>query len=186
MSLTLPPNLTRSSKRAWPAALTHPSTKSCKKLSTCSRNASLCWPTSMKVAGSLNSVVSSNMAKTIGKSLSPILPARRLTPTQPAMRNESVSAFSSCRSRYRRDSSLHRSRNAAAADRFVGQLFDVFHLLGRDPKIGQQRADLRPNLRSFSHGNYVVFYQLVSERAEIVAVIHGARDIEGLFHRGET
>jgi toxin ParE1/3/4 len=76
--------------------------------------------------------------------------------------------------------------NAPAADRFVGQLFDVFHLLGRDPKIGQQRPDLRPNLRSFSHGNYVVFYQLVSERAEIVAVIHGARDIEGLFHRGET
>jgi toxin ParE1/3/4 len=72
--------------------------------------------------------------------------------------------------------------STAAADRFIGQLFDIFHLLGRDPKIGQQR----PNLRSFSHGNYVVFYQLVSERAEIVAIIHGARDIEGLFLRGET
>jgi toxin ParE1/3/4 len=76
--------------------------------------------------------------------------------------------------------------STAAADRFIGQLFDIFHLLGRDPKIGQQRPNLRPNLRSFSHGNYVVFYQLVSERAEIVAIIHGARDIEGLFLRGET
>jgi plasmid stabilization system protein ParE len=54
--------------------------------------------------------------------------------------------------------------NATAADRFVGQLFDIFHLLGRDRKIDQQRA----NLRSFSHGNYVVFYQLVGKRAEIV------------------
>jgi toxin ParE1/3/4 len=75
--------------------------------------------------------------------------------------------------------------NATVADRFVGELFDIFHLLGRDPKIGQQRTDLRPNLRSFSHGNYVVFYQLASGCPEIIAVIHGARDIEGLFDRGE-
>jgi len=75
--------------------------------------------------------------------------------------------------------------NLSAADRFVGQLFDIFHLLGRDTKIGQQRSDLRPNLRCISRGNYVVFYHLLSEHVEIVAVIHGARDIEGLIHRGE-
>jgi toxin ParE1/3/4 len=77
------------------------------------------------------------------------------------------------------------SDNPAAADQFVGDLFDLFHTLGRDPKIGQQRTDLRPNLRSFSLGNYVVFYQLIGELTEIVAIVHGARDIEGLFHRGD-
>ena len=47
--------------------------------------------------------------------------------------------------------------NATAADAFVGELFDLFQLLGRNPEIGQQRQDLRPNLRSISHGNYAVF-----------------------------
>jgi toxin ParE1/3/4 len=75
--------------------------------------------------------------------------------------------------------------NSSAADQFVGELFDLFQLLGRNPKIGQLRPELRPNLCSFSHGNYVVFYCHADERAEIVAVVHGARDVEGMFQRGE-
>jgi plasmid stabilization system protein ParE len=43
--------------------------------------------------------------------------------------------------------------NAPAADRFVGELFDLFQLLDRNPEIGQLRTDLRLNLRSISHGN---------------------------------
>jgi toxin ParE1/3/4 len=74
--------------------------------------------------------------------------------------------------------------NATAADRFVGELFDLFHALGRNPEIGQLRPELRPNLRSFSHGNYVVFYYSADDSSEIVGVVHGARDIETMFREG--
>lgn len=71
--------------------------------------------------------------------------------------------------------------NTSAAERFVSDLFDLFQSLGRNPKIGQKRPDLRPNLRSISHGHYVAFYYGTKSAAEIVAVVHGARDIEQLF-----
>jgi toxin ParE1/3/4 len=73
--------------------------------------------------------------------------------------------------------------NESAANRFVGELFDLFQSLGRNPEIGQIRPELRPDLRSFSHGNYVVLYYSESDRAEIVGVVHGARDIEAILRQ---
>jgi toxin ParE1/3/4 len=69
----------------------------------------------------------------------------------------------------------------SAADRFVGEFFDLFHLLAKNPEIGQLRAELRPNLRSISHGSYVVFFYPMTGGVEIVGVVHGARDIDTLF-----
>ena len=43
--------------------------------------------------------------------------------------------------------------------------------------MGQQRDDLRPNLRSFTHGNYVAFFYPMAEGIEVAAVVHGARDV---------
>lgn len=71
--------------------------------------------------------------------------------------------------------------NASAADRFVGEFFNLFQLLAGNPEIGQQRDELRPNLRSISHGSYVVFFYPKNDGVEIVAVVHGARDVEALF-----
>ena len=71
--------------------------------------------------------------------------------------------------------------NPPAADRFVSEFFDLFHLLARNPEIGQLRPELRPNLRSISHGNYVVFFYSMNDGVEIAGVVHGARDIDTLF-----
>jgi len=76
--------------------------------------------------------------------------------------------------------------NPPAADRFVGELFDLFHLLGRSPEIGQARPELRPNLRSMFHGNYVVVFYPVKNGTENAAVVHGARDIDALFRNVQT
>lgn len=73
--------------------------------------------------------------------------------------------------------------NPSAADRLVDEFFDLFQVLARNPEIGQLRADLRPDLRSISHGNYVVFYYPMTDGAEIVVVVHGACDAESIFHR---
>ena len=67
------------------------------------------------------------------------------------------------------------------ADHFVAEFFDLFHLLAKNPEIGQQRVELRPNLRSISHGSYVVFFYPMAGGVEIAGVVHGARDIDALF-----
>lgn len=75
--------------------------------------------------------------------------------------------------------------NADAADRQLDQLYGRFATLGSHPLIGQSRDDLRPGLRAFPSGSYVILYLPADDRAEIVGVIHGARDLAGLFRRGE-
>jgi len=97
------------------------------------------------------------------------------------MRNESVSAFAAGKDRSRRDSSPHCQDAAQIADRFISEFFDLFHLLAKNPEIGQQRVELRPNLRSISHGSYVVFFYPMAGGVEIAGVVHGARDIDALF-----
>jgi toxin ParE1/3/4 len=83
-------------------------------------------------------------------------------------------------------SEIHRyiaDRNAPAATKLMNDLFDLFHLLARNPQMGQARVDLRPNLRCVSHRSYVVFYYPLHHGVEIAAVIHGARDIESILGR---
>jgi toxin ParE1/3/4 len=47
--------------------------------------------------------------------------------------------------------------------------------------MGQQRPELAANLRSYSVGNYVIFYRPVQKGIEIARVIHAARDIGAQF-----
>jgi toxin ParE1/3/4 len=75
--------------------------------------------------------------------------------------------------------------NVSAADKFIEGLFSLFHLLAESPGIGQERSDLRPNLRTISHGKYVVLFYAMRDGVEIVGVVHGARDIEALFRTDE-
>lgn len=74
--------------------------------------------------------------------------------------------------------------NPAAADRFVDEFFELFQLLAENPLIGQERSDLRPSLRVISHGEYAVLFYPLTDGAEIVGVVHGARDIELQFRAG--
>jgi len=68
-----------------------------------------------------------------------------------------------------------------AADRQVAEFFEKFHLLAKNPEMGEKRPELGPNLRSFGAGNYVIVYRPIREGVEIARVISGYRDIEALF-----
>jgi toxin ParE1/3/4 len=58
----------------------------------------------------------------------------------------------------------------------------VFGLLAQHPQIGRRRdADLRPGLRSFSVGEYVIVYRIEGEDVLILHVMRGSRDIAGLL-----
>ena len=67
------------------------------------------------------------------------------------------------------------------ARRMLSRLRDRFHLLAKNPEMGERRDDLMPGLRSLTLGSYVVFFRPQPYGVEIVRVIHGARDIDQLF-----
>ena len=52
-------------------------------------------------------------------------------------------------------------------------------------QMGRSRAELRPDLRSHPHGNYVIFFRYVSDALEVVNVLEGHRDVEAFFHKDE-
>jgi len=66
------------------------------------------------------------------------------------------------------------------ADTFIDLLDRKIHTLARRPNIGRAREELR----SFPVGRYIIFYRAISKGIEIVRVLHGARDLETLFHEG--
>lgn len=71
--------------------------------------------------------------------------------------------------------------NPDAADRFIRALVSRFPMLAAMPEMGLQREELAIRLRSFSIGNYVIFYRLMENGVEVVRVLHGARDLPPLF-----
>jgi len=74
------------------------------------------------------------------------------------------------------------SRTIEIADRVVDSITDRFLLLARNPHIGRRRDDdLRPGLRSFPVGEYVIIYRVEDDDVLILHVVRGSRDIEALF-----
>ena len=68
------------------------------------------------------------------------------------------------------------------ADRVIDSLTDRFFLLTTHPHVGRRRdEDLRPGLRSFPVGEYLIIYRVEREDVFILHVIHGSRDIEALL-----
>ena len=64
----------------------------------------------------------------------------------------------------------------------IGSITDRFFLLERFPHIGRRRdEDLRPGLRSFVVGEYVIIYRLEDEGVLILHVVRGSRDLEALL-----
>jgi toxin ParE1/3/4 len=71
--------------------------------------------------------------------------------------------------------------NPDAAGRLLLTIDEKCQLLARHPGIGLERSELRPRLRSFAVGNHVIFYLPAKDGIEVVRVLHGARDLPGLF-----
>lgn len=68
-----------------------------------------------------------------------------------------------------------------AGDRFVQTFNQKCQHLARFPYIGKFYARLRPGLRGLSPMNYIIFYPVVENDVEILRVVSGYRDLQGLF-----
>jgi len=68
------------------------------------------------------------------------------------------------------------------ADRFIDSLTKRFYLLSTNPYIGRRRDDdLRPGMRSFAVGEYIILYRIDGEDVLILHVVRGSRNIKALF-----
>lgn len=68
------------------------------------------------------------------------------------------------------------------SDCVIDSITDRFFLLARYPHIGRRRdEDLRPGLRSFLAGEYVIIYRIEAEDVLILHVIRASRDVDALF-----
>ena len=74
------------------------------------------------------------------------------------------------------------SGNLEIADRFIETITSRFWALARNPYLGRRRdEDLRPGLRSFPVGDYVVLYRIQEKTVLILHVIRGSRDLQSLL-----
>jgi toxin ParE1/3/4 len=65
-----------------------------------------------------------------------------------------------------------------AADRMIDSITDRFISLGKNPFMGRRRdEDLRPGLRSFPVGEYIILYRVEEEDVVILRVIRGSRNL---------
>jgi toxin ParE1/3/4 len=71
------------------------------------------------------------------------------------------------------------SGSLEVAEKVVDAIFATLRILGRSPGVGRDRSeDLRPGLRSFPSGRYLIFYRIVGSTVKIVRVLHASRDIQ--------
>lgn len=75
--------------------------------------------------------------------------------------------------------------NPVAAQAWFDDIHRRFQRLAAMPEMGTRRDDVRPGLRLFPVGRYLVLYRLVGSNVEIVRVIHGARQWQELLGPSE-
>jgi len=69
-----------------------------------------------------------------------------------------------------------------AAERVIDQFFETFEQLAAWPKTGHVRTDLTSkNVRFWPVGSYLVVYRDHSDGVQIVAVLHGSRDVPSVL-----
>lgn len=72
------------------------------------------------------------------------------------------------------------SDNPDAAERFLNAVEETFRLLKSHPGLGRLRSFSVPGIRSWviaDFRNYIVFYLPTKTEVQILAVLHGARDL---------
>ena len=74
------------------------------------------------------------------------------------------------------------SGSVEVADRLIDAITARFSLLARHPHMGRPRDDdLRPRLRTFAVGSYIIIYRLDGRDVLILRVLWGGRDIPALL-----
>ena len=71
--------------------------------------------------------------------------------------------------------------NPRAADRLLDHINAAVQMLARHPQMGRRRDALGPGVRSFTVGDYLIFYLARNRDIVVVRVLSGYRDLDSLF-----
>lgn len=72
-------------------------------------------------------------------------------------------------------------KNERAADRMVEEIAAQYEQLSEFPGMGIRREELGPGYRSLPTGMYVIYYRVLEDEVEISHILHGSKDVTGLF-----
>ena len=74
--------------------------------------------------------------------------------------------------------------NESAADKLEGEFFEAFGQLAQRPRMGHNRTDLTErDVLFWPVGSYLIVYRQDSTTLQIVAVLHGARDVAEVIRK---
>lgn len=74
------------------------------------------------------------------------------------------------------------SGSVEIADRLISSITHRFLLLAAQPHMGRPRdEDLRPGIRTFPIGEFIIVYRVVGDDVLILRVLRSSRDIEHLL-----
>lgn len=76
--------------------------------------------------------------------------------------------------------------NENAADQLEDKFFNAFEKLAQRPGMGHTRADLTGrDVRFWPTGSYLIVYRERLEKLQVLAVLHGARDVPEVMRKRE-
>jgi toxin ParE1/3/4 len=76
------------------------------------------------------------------------------------------------------------SGNVVAADKLEDKFFDAFEMLAKHPRMGHVRPDLTErDVRFWPVGEYLIVYRGLPAPLQVVAVLHGARDVAEVIRK---
>ena len=71
-----------------------------------------------------------------------------------------------------------------SARRMMVRFVSAFRLLAKRPELGHVREDLlEPAIRFWPVGAYLILYRAAKSPIEVLAVVHGARDVPAIVNR---
>jgi toxin ParE1/3/4 len=82
---------------------------------------------------------------------------------------------------------LDERANPEVSDRYLKSVYGAFDLLAQMPGMGAPREQLNPRLNGLrmwpvpDFPKYLIFYRATDETVEVIRVLHGAQDIEGII-----
>ncbi len=71
-------------------------------------------------------------------------------------------------------------RSYPAADRTVEELLRRCEMLAESPGMGSSRPEIRPDMRCFTSGSYVIYFRPRGDSIHVIRVVHGSRDWSSL------
>ena len=67
------------------------------------------------------------------------------------------------------------------ADRLYDEIEHVLELIGDNPLMGREWAELSKGLRGFPHGDYMIFWRVKRKMVHVTRIMHQKQDIARAF-----